>query len=71
MNVFRKVYRPLNEAEKIHLDNLKDKAQELYNLIEKNPNYPEGIAIRTSREVSLAKTSLEEAIMWAVNDVTR
>lgn len=68
MNVFRKVYRPLNDAEQLHLNALKDKAQELYELLEKDPN---GSAVRASREISLAKTKLEELVMWAVKDITR
>lgn len=74
MNVFRKQYRPLNDAEKVYLDALKDKAQELYDLLEQGPNGlpgPVGTCGRTSRELALAKTNLEQAIMWAVKDVTR
>lgn len=68
MNVFRKAYRPLNDAEKVYLDALKDKAQELYDLIESgNPTQ----SVPQSREKSLAKTNLEQAVMWAVKDVTR
>jgi len=70
MNVFRKEYRTLGSLEQAHLEALKNKAQELYELIEADPNtlLP---TVRTSREISLAKTKLEEAIMWAVKDVTR
>jgi hypothetical protein len=74
MNVFRKQYRPLNDAEKAYLEALKDKAQELYDLLEQGPNGlpgPTGAVGRTSRELSLAKTNLEQAVMWAVKDVTR
>ena len=69
MNVFRKAYRPLQTHEQVYLDALKDKAQELYDLMEKGPvELPGG---RTSRELSLAKINLEQAVMWAVKDVTR
>lgn len=74
MNVFRKEYRPLSDAEKVYLEALKDKAQELYDLIEQGPNGlpgPIGTCGRMSRDASLAKTKLEECIMWAVKDVTR
>lgn len=67
-NVFRKTYRLLHDRENEYLDRLKDKAQELYDLIQfGNPlqSSPD------SREKSLAKTKLEECIMWAVKDVTR
>jgi hypothetical protein len=68
MNIFRKQYRPLSDAEKAYLEALKDKAQELYDLIETgNPTQ----SVPPSREKALAKTNLEQAIMWAVKDVTR
>lgn len=68
MNVFRKEYRPLSDAEKTYLETLKNKAQELYDLIESgNPVQ----SVPPSREKALAKTNLEQAIMWAVKDVTR
>lgn len=60
-NVFRKEYRQLSDTEKAHLESLKDKAQELYDLIE---------SVEDSREKSLAKTHLEESIMWAVKKIT-
>lgn len=74
MNVFRKQYRQLSDAEKAYLEILKDKAQELYDLLEQGPNGlpgPIGTCGRMSRELSLAKTKLEESIMWAVKDVTQ
>ena len=70
MNVFRKQYRQLSDAEKDYLEAIKDKAHELYLLLERNPHEAPGV-IRASREISLAKTKLEEAVMWAVKDVTR
>lgn len=74
MNVFRKEYRPLNDLEKTYLEDLKNKAQELYDLMERGPSDlpgTHGTTGRTSRELALAKTSLEQAIMWAVKDITR
>jgi len=59
MNVFRKEYRPLSDAEKKYLDALKGKAQELYDLIEQCPT-ESGCYI--SRELPLAKTNLEQAV---------
>jgi hypothetical protein len=68
INVFRKTYRKLNQVELDYLDALKDKAQELYDLIDTGgPTHQ----APQSREKSLAKTNLEQAIMWAVKDVTR
>jgi hypothetical protein len=60
-DIFRKQYRQLNDGEKKTLDAIKDKAQELYNVLEQLPN---------GREVSLAKTNLEQSVMWAVKAVT-
>lgn len=60
-NVFRKTYRELTDAEKVQLDNIKDAAQALYDYIE---------AVEDSREKSLAKTHLEESVMWIVKKIT-
>lgn len=62
LNVFRPVYRELDEEEKLFMSNIKDKAFELYKLIDTIP---------ASREVSLAKTKLEESVMWAVKRITQ
>ncbi len=61
MNTFRKQYRELSETEKEFLDIIKDKAQELFNLFDERPN---------NRELALAKTKLEESVMWAVKGLT-
>jgi hypothetical protein len=60
-NVFRKEYRELTEEEKNLMGEVKDKAQSLYDSIQK---------IADSREKSLAKTHLEESVMWAVKKIT-
>lgn len=67
MNVFRKAYRPLNDDEKAYLEALKNKAQELYDLISLYREHD----VMHSRETALAQERLEESIMWAVKDVTR
>jgi hypothetical protein len=61
-NVMRHQYRQLTDAEKASMDKLKDKGLELYELIE---------SLGVSRELALAKTKTEEAIMWAVKHLTR
>ena len=61
-NVMRHQYRQLTESEKASMDKLKDKGLELFELIE---------SLGTSRELALAKTKTEEAIMWAVKHLTR
>lgn len=60
-NVMRHQYRELSEDEKLQMRDIKDRGLELYNLIE---------AIGSSRELSLAKTKTEEAVMWAVKHIT-
>ena len=61
-NVMRHQYRVLTEAEKQQMQAIKDKGLELHDLIE---------SIGASRELSVAKTKTEEAVMWAVKHLTR
>lgn len=60
-DVFRQTYTPLSDERKAAVQIVKEKAQELYDLLETQPQ---------SREMSLAKTNLEQAIMWAVKSMT-
>ena len=60
-NVMRHGYRVLTDEEKAQMQAIKDKGLELWNLID---------GIGASRELSLAKTKAEEAVMWAVKHVT-
>ena len=61
MDKFRATYRPLSIEETDRLGAIKHKASELYVLFTE---------IGSSREVSLAATKLEEAVMWAVKAAT-
>ena len=61
-NEMRQTYKVLSDAEKSVLADLKDKGQALYDAIE---------ACGQSRELSLAKTKTEEAVMWAVKHITK
>lgn len=61
-NVMRHQYRVLSDMEKAQMQAIKDKGLELYSLIE---------SIGTSRELSIAKTKAEEAVMWAVKHITQ
>lgn len=61
-NVMRHSYRVLTDEEKALMQAIKDKGLELHDLIE---------SIGSSRELSLAKTKTEEAVMWAVKHLTR
>ena len=60
-NVFRKQYRELSVEEKQLVDLVKDRAYDLSCVIDK---------VEDSREKSLAKTHLEESVMWAVKKIT-
>lgn len=61
-NLFRHKYRQLTEDEKMHMEAIKDMALALHMFMKD---------IGDSREMSLAKTKLEESVMWAVKHITR
>lgn len=61
-NVMRHEYRNLTNEEKEVMKAIKDKGLELHDLIK---------AIGISRELSIAATKAEEAVMWAVKHITR
>ncbi|QDP20652.1 DUF7681 family protein [Bradyrhizobium cosmicum] len=60
-NTMRHQYRVLSDAEKANMSAIKDKGLELLELISGMGN---------SREISIAKTKTEEAVMWAVKHIT-
>lgn len=60
-NVMRHAYRVLSDDEKAAMQKLKDLGLELHELIDK---------LGSSREISLAKTKVEEAVMWATKHIT-
>ena len=60
-NVMRHQYRLLSDEEKAQMQAIKDKGLEFYRLLND---------IGTSRELALAKTKIEEAVLWAVKDIT-
>jgi hypothetical protein len=62
----RNKYRELSLDERNTVDNVKDLGQQLWDLIDSIPQNRDG----TGRSVALAKTKLEEAVMWAVHAVT-
>lgn len=80
-DIFRQKYRELNDSEKRELENIKTIAGELYAAIELNTTHNNGPTtdsqplappIETNgREMALAKTKLEEAVMWAVKGLTK
>lgn len=61
-NTVRHQYRVLSDAEKQQMLEIKDLGASFLAKIDE---------IGQSREMSLAKTKVEEAVMWAVKHVTR
>ncbi len=59
-DIFRKEYPKLNDGDYVEIAQFKDKAQELYNLMQ----------LKNDREFSLAKTKLEECVMWFTKGIT-
>lgn len=60
-NTMRHQYRVLNDAEKANMQAVKDEGMRFHELVS---------GLGSSREVSLAKTKIEEAVMWAVKAIT-
>lgn len=60
-NTMRHQYRVLSDAEKANMAKVKDMGHEFHEFI---------AGLGNSREISLAKTKIEEAVMWAVKHVT-
>lgn len=60
-NAVRHQYRTLSDLEKNQMSEIKDIGQEFLDLCD---------TIGSSREMSLAKTKIEEAVMWATKHVT-
>jgi transcription initiation factor TFIID subunit TAF12 len=61
-NDVRHQYRVLSDAEKTGMTHIKDMGLGLIRAIEAN--------VPAGREASLAKTKVEEAVMWAVKGLT-
>jgi len=60
-NVMRHEYKVLSEEEKSDMETIKDLGLMFWEAVN---------SLGNSREVSLAKTKIEEAVMWAVKDIT-
>jgi len=60
-NVMRHKYKVLSDVEKSNMQLVKDDGLALYELVD---------SFGQSRELSLAKTKIEEAVMWAVKHIT-
>ncbi len=60
-NTMRHQYRVLSDAEKANMQKIKDMGLDFHEMIS---------GLGNSREVSVAKTKVEEAVMWAVKHIT-
>lgn len=60
-NTMRHQYRVLSDAEKAAMAKVKDMGLAFHDFV---------AAIGQSRELSIAKTKIEEAVMWAVKHLT-
>jgi len=61
-NVMRHEYRKLQQQEMVQMKTIKDMGLDFFNMID-------GLGV--SRETSIAKTRVEEAVMWATKHITR
>lgn len=61
-NTVRHNYRILTDDEKKNMVRVKLMGSDFLDLVD---------TLGTSRELSLAKTRIEEAVMWAVKDITK
>lgn len=61
-NVMRHNYRQLTEAEKLNMQAVKDYGLGFHDLLS---------TMGESRELSLAKTRIEEAVMWGTKHITK
>ena len=61
-NTMRHQYRVLSDEEKAQMQKIKDMGLEMLTYID---------GVGASREISIAKTKIEEAVMWAVKHVTK
>ncbi|WP_337996205.1 DUF7681 family protein [Oleispirillum naphthae] len=61
-NVMRHAYRVLSDEEKAAMSALKDQGLAFVEYCD---------CLGSSRELALAKTKMEEAVMWAVKHITR
>ena len=61
MDVMRQEYKALSSDDSLRMLAIKAKGQELYDMLAK---------LGDSREISLAKTKTEEAVMWAIKHIT-
>jgi len=67
MDVFRKEYKQTSEEQKSWINSFKEIAQNLHNDFD---TCLDAIPESDKRMIALAKTNLEQAIMWAIKAIT-
>ena len=66
-DVFRKEYRPITESQKSWIISFKDQAETLHITFE---SCLDALTESDKRMMALAKTNLEQAVMWSVKAIT-
>jgi hypothetical protein len=64
-NVMRHEYRVLSPIEKEQMQQVKDMGLQMHELLDQIGG------LWATRELSIAKTKVEEAVMWAVKHITK
>lgn len=67
-DTFRRVQRPLSTLEQTCIHNIKDEATAMLHLMD--TTVPPNERSERSRCMQIARTKLEECVMWAVKGVT-
>ncbi len=70
-NVMRHEYRVLTEAEKREMAVLKDAGLDFVNILHVVGKTDPAGNRQASRELSIAQTKIEEAVMWSVKHLTK
>lgn len=67
-DTFRKEYKPLSEEQKEHMNVVKNTAELLLDAM--NNAVPAEERSEKSRCMAIARTNLEQSVMWAVKGIT-
>lgn len=62
-DIFRKEYKALDESVKSRMEQIKNDAEKLWESIDWAPH-------ADARMIALAKTNLEQSVMWAIKAIT-
>lgn len=62
LDIFKKEYKPLDDSQQSRVNQIKNEAEKLYESFD--------WAIGDQRMLALAKTNLEQSIMWAIKAIT-